>query len=501
MEIKISKKNPEQFKGDLVVYLVRPGSVKGMPVCQNKQVEDMVGRAFELGDFKGNTGESLACYPSLSNGKKGGHQAGRILVLGLGDGSLDCEMFRCAGGKIGGYIGKLKEPSVMIVLDDNYELALPEVVESLTEGVILGSYKFNRHKTKDHDKLARGVVKDLVFFSKTANAAVRAGAKHGLIAGDAACLARDMANEPGNYWTPQHFADFSLQLAKKYGLRRKVLAKKELERQNMGGILGVNQGSAIPPKLICLEYRTGRKVPTLMFVGKGLTFDSGGISLKPSAGMEDMKYDMCGGAAVMAAMAAIGQLQPKNVDIVGIIPTTDNMPGPAALKPGDIVKHYNGKTVEIISTDAEGRLILADALSYGIKKYKPQAVVDLATLTGAVIVGLGHHITGLLGNDDDLAASIMAAGEKSGEPLWRLPLGKEYSKQLESKVADLKNLGGKGAGTITAACFLQEFIGDCPWAHLDIAGTAWDFTKKSYVPKGPSGTGVRTLLELVRAWK
>jgi leucyl aminopeptidase len=269
----------------------------------------------------------------------------------------------------------------------------------------------------------------------------------------------------------------------------------------MGGIIGVNQGSEIPPKLIMLEYRTGKKVPTLLLVGKGLTFDSGGISLKPSDGMQDMKYDMCGGAAVLGAMEAIGRLRPENLDVVAMVPATDNMPGAGALKPGDVIELYNGKSVEIISTDAEGRLILADALAYGIEKYKPDAVIDLATLTGSVIIGLGHHRTGLMSNNEALSQHIMNAGEISGEPLWRLPLGKEYRKQIDSKVADLKNVGGREGGSITAAEFLQEFVAETPWAHLDIAGTAWNFTEKSYVPKGPSGTGVRTILQIVNTWK
>jgi leucyl aminopeptidase len=274
-----------------------------------------------------------------------------------------------------------------------------------------------------------------------------------------------------------------------------------MKKLGMGGILAVNQGSALPPKLVILEYTTAKKNPTLMFVGKGLTFDSGGVSLKPAAGMEDMKYDMCGGAAVLAAMQAVAEEKPPGVNIVALVPATDNMSGSAALKPGDVITHYNGKTSEVVNTDAEGRLILADALAYGIKRFKPDAVIDLATLTGAVIVGLGHHRTGLLSNDDELAEKILAAGDWSGEPLWRLPLGPEYTKQLKSEVADLKNVGGKSAGTITAASYLQEFVGETSWAHLDIAGTAWGFTEKSYIDKkGPSGTGVRTLLTLVRHW-
>lgn len=210
---------------------------------------------------------------------------------------------------------------------------------------------------------------------------------------------------------------------------------------------------------------------------------------------------MCGGAAVMAAMQVIAEEKPGRLDVVALVPATENLPSSAALKPGDIITQYGGKTVEVLNTDAEGRLILADALAYGVEQYKPDAVVDVATLTGAVIIGLGHHRTGLLSNNDELAENVLAAGERAGELLWRLPLAEEYKEQLKSKLADLKNIGGKPGGTITAATFLQEFVGNTPWAHLDIAGTAYNYTEKSYVPKGPSGIAARTLIELVRNWK
>jgi len=250
-----------------------------------------------------------------------------------------------------------------------------------------------------------------------------------------------------------------------------------------------------------LEYRAKNpKAQTLLLVGKGLTFDSGGVSLKPGAGMQDMKYDMCGGAAAICTMAVVGAEKPA-LNVVAVVPATDNMPGGSALKPGDIIKHFNGVSSEIINTDAEGRLILADALAYGIKMCKPHCVVDLATLTGAVITGLGHHRTGLLGNNQALQKRLTTAGEHCGEPLWQLPLDKEYVKQIDSDVADIKNTGGPAAGTITAAAYLQKFVGKTPWAHMDIAGTAWDFTKKDYIPKGPTGIGVRTLVTMIRNWK
>jgi len=502
MDIKISRKKPELFDGDLVVYLARQNE-EGLPTigATNREIDALLDRSFSFGDFQGKEGQSISLYPESARGKSGlSHRARRVMLLGLGDGEVTLETLRKAAGEIGTLLKKVSAPKIMLVPDCESSLKSASQAQALVEGVILGGYRFSGYKSdSDEDKSAP--LESITLFSQRPPANLRAGAKQGSISAQAACKARDMANEPGNNWTPKHFAEYSLKIAKRHGLVRKVLGKSEIARLKMGGLLGVNQGTSEPPKLVTLEYRTGRDVPCLLLVGKGLTFDSGGISLKPSAGMEDMKYDMCGGAAVLAAMDAVGTMAPENVDVVCVVPATDNMPGPGALKPGDVIRQYNGKSVEIISTDAEGRLILADALAYGIKEYEPDAVIDLATLTGAVIVGLGHHMTGLMSNDERLAHRLLRAGERSGEPLWRLPLGKEYRKQLDSKVADMKNVGGKEAGTITAACYLQEFVGDRPWAHLDIAGTAWNFTKKSYVTKGASGTGVRTLIELISRWR
>jgi leucyl aminopeptidase len=440
-------------------------------------------------------------YPFAGDERKAqSHKAKRVLVVGLGKDKLERESFRKCGGHIAAFLKKGTTQAMMLVMPQYPDITGAEMAASLVEGLILGSYQFKKYK-KSQEEENGSEFPDSVLVSANHSAAIKKALQIGAISASAACVARDMANEPGNQWTSEQFAKFSLQISKKYNFKRKVLGLKEIVRLKMGGIIGVNQGSEIPPKLIMLEYRTGKKVPTLLLVGKGLTFDSGGISLKPSDGMQDMKYDMCGGAAVLGAMEAIGRLRPENLDVVAMVPATDNMPGAGALKPGDVIELYNGKSVEIISTDAEGRLILADALAYGIEKYKPDAVIDLATLTGSVIIGLGHHRTGLMSNNEALSQHIMNAGEISGEPLWRLPLGKEYRKQIDSKVADLKNVGGREGGSITAAEFLQEFVAETPWAHLDIAGTAWNFTEKSYVPKGPSGTGVRTILQIVNTWK
>jgi len=494
--ISVTNIKPGDFKGDLIAYFVRQRE-KGAPVCPDDLIQQRVDRAYGVGAFKGKMEETLLVYPEK---KYDGIQADRLLIVGLGKDDFDRELFRKAGGVVSQKALESKAERIYVVLPQELDFADVDMAECLSEGLILGSYQFNKYKKSDHDEPAPEI-KNIKLHGINQIGEVRKGLKRGATAAQGAVIARDMAHEPGNVWTPSKFADFGKELGKKKKCTCKVLNKAQMQKLKMGGILGVTRGSHEPPSMVIVHYKTGKNVPTLMLVGKGLTFDSGGISLKPGAGMEDMKYDMCGGAAVMAAMNVIAEEQPNHVDVVAIVPASENLPGGSALKPGDIISPYGGKTVEIINTDAEGRLILADALAYGVDKYNPDAIVDVATLTGAVIVALGHHRTGLMTNDDGLADKILDAGERSGELLWRLPLGKEYSKQIKSKIADIKNIGGKSAGTITAAAFLQEFVGDTVWAHLDIAGTAWGYTEKSYVPKGPSGIAARTLVELVRNWQ
>ena len=509
MKIKHTTQDLRKFRGDLITFFVHQQNSK-MPTCNNEYVQNTIKLAFTAGDFSGKEGETLLFYPA----EKRELPAKRVLVVGLGKAeegksSNDTnptdtwrENYRRAGGRVSETALKTRTEKILAVVPDPFVLNHQETTECLTEGLMLGAYQFKKYKKTEREDEPQGAIKEVTLFTEKAEKPVRKGLNRGRIGALAGCAARDMANEPGNIWTPSRFAEFGRKLAKTYNLTCKVLSKADMQRLKMGGILGVNSGSAQPPKMVILEYKTSPRNPTLLLVGKGLTFDSGGISLKPPKGMEEMKFDMCGGAAVLGAIQAVGEEKPKGLNIIGIVPATENLPGPSALKPGDIISIYGGKTVEVINTDAEGRLILADALAYGIKQYKPQAVVDLATLTGAVVIGLGHHRTGLLSNNDELVQKVTAAGDRSGEPLWRLPLGPEYSKQIKSKVADIKNIGNRAAGTITAAAFLQEFVGETAWVHLDIAGTAYNFTDKPYVPsKGPSGTGVRTLLELIRNWK
>ncbi len=508
MKIELNKAELEQFDGDLLVYFLKETGGNAV-LCPCKVLRRNIKYAWKSGDFSGKKGETFLFYPSAaSKDIKHNLAAGRVLAVGLGKISEQAdalrEQLRLAAGTAAQQAASLKVKSLLAVLPENTGLSDADVAECISEGLLLGSYRFDRHKSKKKDDEPVTKIEAMALHAADLDQdAVKQGLHRGERAAKAVCAARDMANEPGNVWTPKRFAEFGEKLAKEHGLECTVINKPEMRKLGMGGLLGVSQGSAQQPKLVVLRYQGSeeKKAPTLMLVGKGLTFDSGGISLKSPLHMEEMKYDMCGGAAVICALQAIAEEKLKGINVVALIPAAENLPSATALKPGDIITHFGGLTSEIVNTDAEGRLILADALAYGIATYKPTAVVDLATLTGAVIIGLGHHRSGLLATHEELASQLTAAAERAGEPVWRLPLGPEYSKQIKSTVADIKNSGGKEAGTITAAAYLQEFVGDTPWAHLDIAGTAWSFTEKSYVPKGPSGIGVRTLLNLVRAWQ
>ncbi len=503
--LKVTTKDPLHYDGHLLVYFAQKKGDKKL-ICNAKEVEKALRQPMKAGDFIGEKGQTFLFYPQqCAKGEGGVFKAKRVLVVGLGEFEGDVascrEEFRLAAGTAVTTARSLQARDALTVLPGFLKFSALGVAECVAEGLILGNYRFSKYKKENgSNENGKPLTKLTIHAGGFTNTQVEKGVALGRASALAGCAARDMANEPGNGWTPQRFADFGKKIAHNSDLKCRVLEKSDMKKLGMGGLISVNQGSALPPKLVILEYISGKKNPTLMFVGKGLTFDSGGISLKPSPGMEEMKYDMCGGAAVISAMQIVAKEKPGDVNVVALIPATDNMSGSAATRPGDIITHYNGVTSEVVNTDAEGRLILADALSYGVEKYSPDIVIDLATLTGAVIFGLGHHRTGLLSNNDELVTRIMDAGDDAGEPLWRLPLGPEYTKQLKSEVADLKNIGGKPAGTITAAAYLEHFIGKTPWAHLDIAGTAWNFTEKSYIPKGPSGIGVRTIANLIRNW-
>ena len=367
--------------------------------------------------------------------------------------------------------------------------------QAVTEGVLLGVYSFRRHITKEAE---HGEIKQLLIVGsdETKLPILEQGCYKGRVLAEATNLARDMVNEPANYMTPKHMADMATKLAETYGLELSVLEREQMQELGMGALLGVAQGSRQPPKFIVLHYRGSNSTEIdVALVGKGVTFDSGGISIKPSEKMDEMKGDMAGGAAVMAAISAIAQLKPR-INVMAVIPATENLPGDSALKPGDILTAMNGKTIEIISTDAEGRLILADALGYA-KKLGAKLVVDVATLTGACRVALGDVCSGAFGNNQELVDKVIAAGTKAGELIWQMPMYEEYKEQNKSEVADIKNIGGKYGGAITAAQFIAEFAGDTPWVHLDIAGTSLSEKERTYRVKGATGVPVRTLVNLV----
>ncbi len=370
-----------------------------------------------------------------------------------------------------------------------------EIVHSLLEGAILGAYKFDKYFTQNGNNSKVGSI--TVAFNSVETSIGKKAARDAQLTCEAVYLTRDLCNAPANEVYPEVLAKVAANMAKKFHVRARILDDKQIRKLNMGGLLAVNSGSAKPPRFITLEYKGNlRSRNWYAIVGKGITFDSGGISLKPSAGMGEMKMDMSGAAAVIGTIQALASLRIP-VNVVGIAPSTENLPGGAAYKPGDVVTTMSGITIEVDNTDAEGRIILSDALHYA-KRYNPKAIIDLATLTGACVVALGHHASGMLGTAEDVMVQLKEAGEKTYERVWELPIFEEYEKQIKSDIADVKNVGGRWAGTITAALFLKKFVGDYPWVHLDIAGTAMLEEPTDYSTKGSSGVGVRLLTQFFK---
>jgi len=370
------------------------------------------------------------------------------------------------------------------------------ILKAAVEGAALGGYSFSRYKTKTEDK--NGIEEVEVLFPPGSSVEIA----QRVVAGtqtlcEAVLFVRDLVSQPGNVSTPIYLAEKAMEMSADYGISCQVMEREEMERIGMEALLAVAKGSRQPPRFIILEYMAaGGKVRPTVLVGKGITFDSGGISLKPREGMERMKDDMAGGAAVMGTLMAAAALK-LPVNLVGLIPAAENLPGGEAYKPGDVVKSMSGQTIEIVNTDAEGRMVLCDALHYA-QRYRPAAIIDLATLTGACVVALGSVASGMMGNDEGLKKAIRDAADKCGERVWELPLWEEYGELMKSDIADMKNAGGPEAGTISAAWFLQNYVGKSKWVHLDIAGTAWIEKDRPYTPKGATGIGVRLLLEYLQ---
>ena len=455
---------------------------------------------FESEELKGKEGETV--YVHLGDGREG-LKAKRLLLVGVGE----RENYQAAQvAQMAGTAARaLRARNVKTIglITRAAETEIEQSAAATVEGVFMALFEPDKYRTIEKEER---VVERLVLIAQGASEdALRRGAERGRIIGESVNFTRDLANEPGAYMTPTIMAERARAIASEFGLEVDVLDQARMEGEGMGSLLSVARGSEEPPALIILKYTPegsgdetdgGREVGNLLaFVGKGVTFDSGGISLKPGENMELMKYDMTGGATVLGVMRAVAQLKPP-MPLLGVVPATENLPSGKATKPGDVVRAMSGKTIEVINTDAEGRLILADAIAYA-KKLGATQIIDLATLTGAVSIALGDVNTGILGTDQELIDEIIASGREVGEKLWQLPLDKEYSKQIKSDIADIKNVGGRKAGTITAAAFLKEFADGVSWAHLDIAGTAWGDDLKPYRAKGPTGVGVRTLLNLI----
>ena len=418
----------------------------------------------------------------------------RVLLLGMGDKKKsEPEKTRNLTGKV---VNKSKELATDEFVIIPFKSIDNEHVSAMVEGIKLSDYSFRNYK-EDEDSTDLNQVRILT--SKDLPA-IQSIIKSASVLSDAVIFTRDISNLPPNDCSPKVLASFSEKLSVNSKIKVRVIGKDEMRTYGFGGILAVGRGSSSAPNLIVIEYLGSTKNDKpIVVVGKAVTFDTGGISIKPSEKMEEMKYDKCGGCNVIGIMKAISDLDLKT-NVIGIIPAVENMPSGDSYRPGDIIRMYNNKTVEVLNTDAEGRIILGDALAFAVKTFAPQSIIDMATLTGAAIIALGSNVAALMGNNRELVTKILEYSSQTGEKIWELPLFDDYKEQLKSSNADIKNIGGRAGGAITAAAFLSYFVDDIPWAHLDIAGTAWNqegTKEKTYNPKGATGFGIRTIVKFI----
>jgi leucyl aminopeptidase len=504
MEITVKAGQIQQEKAALIVVnlfqgVKTPGGATG---AVDKALDGLITELIASGDFTGKLNDLAVLYT------QGAIPAKRVMVVGLGKKEeFDLDKVRDAAGTVAKRVCQLgiKSYSTIVHGGGKAGLSVGMASQAIAEGTILALYRFLKHKSASEGEETE--IEQLTFVEFDANKLpqVEAGARVGQVSAESACLVRDLVNHPPNVATPTMLAQTARQLAEEHGLHCQVLDEEQMVELGMGALLGVAQGSQEPARFIILEHNAERDdLDTIVLVGKGLTFDSGGLSIKSGEGMEKMKTDMAGGAVVLATLRAAGIFD-LPLHVVGLVPATENLPSGRAYKPGDVLHSLSGQTIEIINTDAEGRLILADALAYA-QRYDPQAVVDLATLTGACVVALGHMASGLMGTDAELVARLKRAGQTTAEIAWELPLFKDYYRQIKSEVADVKNTGGRPGGVVTAGAFLSKFAQGYPWAHLDIAGTTWIerdklYPLRSYLPTpGATGVGVRLLVQFLRDW-
>ncbi len=461
-----------------------------LALFEGEALPQAVAALLEEDDFKARAKQALLLYP------RGELAARRLLLLGLGQrAAASPDTVRQAAALAVQRARELHAETLAIGLPTIEGHSEASLAQALAEGATLGLYRYDQYKTGQEPV---SEVTSLTVFSAGSLSVVEAALAVGQAIAGGTILARDLANGPGNDITPTRLGEVAEELAARFGFAATVLKPAELAEQGFGGIIAVGKGSAQEPRFIALEHGSKQEgQPTICLVGKGITFDTGGISIKPAEKMDDMKMDMSGAAAVLGAMHAVGELK-LPLHVVGIVCAAENMPSATAYKPGDIVKTLSGKTVEVLNTDAEGRIVLADGLFYA-QRYQPDAIIDLATLTGAIMVALGGAATGIMGNNQDLVDRIVRAGEASAERTWQMPLWDEYREMVKSEIADLKNTGGRQGGAITAGAFLEPFAGQFPWVHMDIAGTAWvERPAKAYQIKGATGIGVRLLVQLLR---
>ncbi len=497
MRLTAQKSTLRQIKADAVTVFVREDKklfqqeIANLRKILGKRIDTIIA----LENFKGKEAVVL----SILTDKK--LTAPRLYLVGLGEEKkLSHESYRRASAAVARQAQSSRIKHLAFNLPAFGQTDSRKISHAIAEGAYLSLYKFDKYQTKKKDELSKIIEITISDPAESIVKDVKKELNDVRIICEATNLARDLANAPACEIYPETLANAAKKSAEQYGYNITIWDKRKIEKEEFGGLLAVNAGSTRPPRFIILEQNADKKnLDTIVLVGKGVTFDSGGISIKPSNGMAEMKMDMSGAAAVIGTMEAAVRLK-LPVHLVGLIPATENLPSGSAMKPGDIIRHYGGKTSEVDNTDAEGRLILADALAYAAT-YKPKAVIDLATLTGACVVALGMHATGMMGNDEELMAKLKTAGDKIFERVWQLPLFDEYEKQIKSDIADVKNVGGKWAGAITAGFFLKKFIGDYKWVHLDIAGTAMLEEQHPYAPKGGSGVGVRLLVEFLKSWK
>ncbi len=453
----------------------------------DKQTGGSISRVLSSSDFSGKRDETALLYPS--------GPAARVLLIGMGKPD---EVGRTAVRRAAAIAAKrarslgVSHAALHLAPESAGKVGAGDIGQALAEGLHQGAWQYNEMKKPPEEK--KPPLERIDILAVDGAVEVMEGHKAGEAVGAGQTFARSIQVLPGNVCTPSYVADRARELAQRHGFEITVLDKAAILKEKMGALMSVAQGSAEEPRFIAIEYKGSDASPAVL-VGKGVTFDTGGISIKPAQNMEDMKYDMSGAAAVLGTFEMLGRLTPK-VHVVGLIPSTENMPSGTAVKPGDVVTSHFGKTIEIINTDAEGRLILADALSYA-RRYDPAVVVDIATLTGAIVVALGHSASGVMGTDEKLIEELRAAGDRADERVWPLPLWEDYRDLMKSDIADIKNSGGRPAGSISAGWFLREFVDGFPWAHLDIAGTAYSDREDAARVKGPTGVGVRLFSEFI----